>query len=56
VGRPPLGEDCRELIQRMARENPSYVKSKVMWSNRFDPSERASREFGLRRMVDLGYT
>jgi transposase InsO family protein len=24
VGRPPLAEECRELIQRMARENPSW--------------------------------
>ena len=24
VGRPPLAMECRELIQRMARENPSW--------------------------------
>lgn len=24
VGRPPLAAECRELIQRMARENPSW--------------------------------
>ena len=24
VGRPPLGEECRELIQQLARENPSW--------------------------------
>jgi hypothetical protein len=24
VGRPPLGEECRELIRRMAKENPSW--------------------------------
>jgi hypothetical protein len=24
VGRPPLAEECRELIQRLARENPSW--------------------------------
>src|SRR5207237_9124503 len=24
VGRPPLGEECRELIQRMAKENPNW--------------------------------
>jgi hypothetical protein len=23
VGRPPLGEECRQLIQRLARENPA---------------------------------
>src|SRR6266851_2638434 len=24
VGRPPPGEECRELIQRLARENPNW--------------------------------
>ena len=30
-GRPPTSAECRRLILRMARENPNYVKSKVMW-------------------------
>jgi putative transposase len=31
TGRPPVPEEIRELVRRLARENPGYVKPEIMW-------------------------
>ncbi len=40
----------------MARENPRYVESKIMWSSEAHYRDHASMGFGSSRRVDLGYT
>jgi len=30
TGRPPIPEEIRELVQRLARQNPRYVKLGIM--------------------------
>ena len=32
-GRPPLPAECQELVLRLARKNPLYVKSAIMWTS-----------------------
>jgi len=32
AGRPPVPEEIRELVRRLARQNPRYVKLKIMWN------------------------
>ena len=32
TGRPPVPEDIRELVRRLARQNPRYVDPGIMWS------------------------
>jgi putative transposase len=32
TGRPPVPEEIRELVRRMARQNPRYVGPGIMWS------------------------
>jgi hypothetical protein len=37
-GRPPTAAVIRALVVRLARENPSYVRPKIMWSTLREPS------------------
>ena len=30
-GRPPVPDEIRHLVQRLARQNPRYVKPEIMW-------------------------
>jgi putative transposase len=32
TGRPPIPEEIRELVRRLARQNPRYVDPGIMWS------------------------
>jgi putative transposase len=32
AGRPPVPEEVRELVRRLARQNPRYVDLGIMWS------------------------
>jgi putative transposase len=32
TGRPPVPEEIRELVRRLARQNPRYVELGIMWS------------------------
>jgi len=32
TGRPPVPEEIRELVRRLARQNPRYVDLRIMWS------------------------
>ena len=32
TGRPPVPEEIRELVRRLARQNPRYVKLEIMWN------------------------
>ncbi len=32
IGRPPVPEEIRELVRRLARQNPRYVDPGIMWS------------------------
>ena len=32
TGRPPIPEEIRELVQRLATQNPHYVDPGIMWS------------------------
>ena len=33
AGRPPVPEEIRELVRRLARQNPRYVELEVMWNS-----------------------
>ncbi len=33
TGRPPVPEEIRELVRRLARQNPRYVKLEIMWNS-----------------------
>jgi len=33
AGRPPVPEEIRELVRRLARQNPRYVKLRIMWNS-----------------------
>jgi putative transposase len=32
TGRPPIPEEIHQLVRRLARQNPRYVKSEIMWN------------------------
>ena len=34
TGRPPVREEVRELVRRLARQNPRYVEPGIMWTGR----------------------
>jgi putative transposase len=33
TGRPPVPEEIRELVRRLAGQNPRYVKPEIMWNS-----------------------
>ena len=33
AGRPPVPEEIRELVRRLARQNLRYVKLRIMWNS-----------------------
>jgi hypothetical protein len=37
AGRPPVPEEIRELVRRLARENPFYVEPGIMWNRAAEP-------------------
>ena len=37
TGRPPVPEEIRELVRRLARQNPRYVEPGIMWNRAAEP-------------------
>ena len=37
AGRPPVPEEIRELVRRLARQNPRYVEPEIMWNRAAEP-------------------
>jgi hypothetical protein len=49
TGRPPVPEEVRELVRRLARQNPRYVEPGIMWSRASPPSGRGVCESGCQQ-------
>src|SRR5512133_155165 len=49
TGRPPVSEEIRELVRRLARQNPRYVEPGIMWSRAMSPSGHGVRESGCQQ-------
>ena len=37
TGRPPVQEEIRELVRRLAKQNPRYVEPGIMWNRAAEP-------------------